>query len=133
MAYATTADLAQRVPAAALAPVSIVVQEKALADASSEADTYLRAQHPLPLVAPYDPALVRHVCWLAMWSIMSYRGLNVEAGSNTLFSDNQKAAIRWLTAVSRGEVSLALTADSASPPRPGGARVSTQPRRGWQR
>lgn len=133
MAYATPADLAQRVPAAALSSVPTAIQEKALADASGEADTYLRAQHSLPLIAPYDPALVRHVCWLAMWSVMSYRGLNVEAGSNTLFADNQKAAIRWLTSVARGEVSLALTADSASPPRPGGARVSTQPRRGWQR
>jgi phage gp36-like protein len=105
--YATTADLAKYVPAGALASVSAAVQEQALLDASAEAFNYIPDQATVPLVAPYDPALVRHVCWLAAWQIMSFRGLNVEAGSNDLFKINRDAALAWLTKVARREITLA--------------------------
>lgn len=127
--FATTSDLAKYVPAGALASVSTTVQEQALTDASAEALNYIPDQATVPLVAPYDPALVRHVCWLAMWQIMSYRGLNVEAGSNDLFKINRDAALTWLTKVARREI--IINSDGAGLPGKGGPRVSSATSRGW--
>lgn len=128
-AYATTADLAKYVPAGALASVATDIQERALLDASGEALNYLPDQATTPLVAPYDPALVRHVCWLAMWQIMSFRGMNVEAGSNDLFRLNRDAALSWLTKIARREISL--TSLGAPVTGKGGPRVTSAASRGW--
>jgi phage gp36-like protein len=126
--YATTADLAKYIPAGALASVSFAVQEQALLDASAEAFNYIPDQAAVPLVAPFDPALVRHVCWLAAWQILSFRGMNVEAGSNTIFEKNHNAALAWLTKVARREISLA----SAGAPLPSRSpRVQSATPRGW--
>lgn len=127
--FATTAQLAKVVPAGALASVSTAVQEQALADASGEAMNYIPDQATAPLGEPYDPALVRHVCWLAMWQIMSFRGLNVESGSNDLFKINRDAAIAWLTKLARREITL----NSAGAPvaGKGGPRVGSATARGW--
>lgn len=127
--FATTSDLAKYVPAGALASVSAAVQEQALTDASAEALNYIPDQATVPLVAPFDPALVRHVCWLAMWQIMSYRGLNVEAGSNDLFRINRDAAITWLTKVARREITL--TSSGVPVAGKGGPRVVSATSRGW--
>lgn len=127
--FATTADLAKYVPAGALASVATDVQERALLDASAEAANYIPDQATMPLVAPYDPALVRHVCWLAMWQIMSFRGLNVEAGSNNLFQINRDAALAWLLRVARREISL--NSDGGPVPGNGGPRVVSATSRGW--
>lgn len=126
--YATTADLAKYIPAGALASVSTAVQEQALLDASAEAFNYIPDQATVPLVAPYDPALVRHVCWLAAWQILSFRGMNVEAGSNDIFRINHDAALTWLTKVARREIALA----SAGAPLPSRSpRVVSATPRGW--
>ena len=77
----------------------------------------------------HDPALVRHVCWLAMWQIMSFRGLNVEAGSNNLFQINRDAALAWLLRVARREISL--NSDGGAVPGKGGPRVISATSRGW--
>lgn len=127
--FATTSDLARYVPAGALASVSTAVQEQALTDASAEAMNYLPDQATVPLVAPFDPALVRHVCWLAMWQVMSFRGLNVESGANDLFMRNRDAAISWLTKVARREITL--NSSGAPVAGRGGPRVSSAASRGW--
>lgn len=127
--YATRADLAKYVPAGSLSSVSTSVQDQALLDASAEAANYIPDQATLPLVEPYDPALVRHVCWLAAWQIMSYRGMNVEAGSNDLYRINRDAAISWLTKVARREITLT---SAGSPVKGTGApRVVSASARGW--
>lgn len=127
--FATTADLARYVPAGALASVSAAVQEQALTDASAEALNYIPDQATVPLVAPFDPALIRHVCWMATWQIMSYRGLNVESGSNDLFRINRDAALAWLTKVARREI--AITSGGTPVPGRGGPRVLSAASRGW--
>ena len=127
--YATRADLVTYVPAGALSSVSTAIQDRALLDASAEAANYIPDQAGVPLAEPYDPALVRHVCWLAAWQIMSQRGFNVEAGSNDVFRINRDAAISWLNKVSRREITLL---SAGSPVKgSGGPRVLSATSRGW--
>jgi phage gp36-like protein len=129
--YATTTDLVQYVPEAALTGISSGDRQVALDDASAEADTYLRAQYTLPLGAPYDRTLVRHVCALAAWALLCRRGFNPEQGSNKTFETNYDKAIAWLKALARREVSLAESADASPTIAKGGPRVSSKPRQGW--
>lgn len=126
---ATVADLAKYVPAGSLAGVALDVQERALTDASGEAYNYIPDQAATPLVAPFDPALVRHVCWLAMWQIMSARGFSVEEGSNRIFGLNRDAALAWLTKLARREITL--NSNGARVPGTGGPRVLSATPRGW--
>lgn len=128
--YATTADLAKYVPPAALVGISPADQQDALDEASGVADTYIRAQYTLPLAAPYDPALVRAVCRIAVWDLMNRRGWNPEAGANDVFQRGYDDALAWLLKLSRDDVSFASDADASSGVRLGGARCSSNPRRG---
>lgn len=128
--YATLAQLAKHAPPGSIQDLADDVLQEALDAASAEADTYFRDQYTLPLNAPYDLTLVRHVCALAVWQLMSFKGFNPELASNIVFEKNLDNALKWMTKAARGEVSLASTAD-ASPERRGGARLVSDTDRGW--
>jgi phage gp36-like protein len=129
--YATPTDLLQYVPEAVLTGISPDDRQAALDDASAEADTYLRAQYTLPLSEPYDRALVRHVCAIAVWALLCRRGFNPEQGSNKTFETNYDKAIGWLKSISRREVSIDEGSDASPGVAKGGPRVHSSTARGW--
>lgn len=129
--YATLADLLRYAPPGSIQDIDDRLQQQALDAFSAEVDTYLRDQYTLPLSEPYDPALVRHVCAGAIWQLMCFKGFNPEIGSNSVFEKNFERAVSWLKSLSRGEASLSISADSSSG-RLGGARVASNPSRGWR-
>lgn len=131
MAYATLADLERHAPPGSIQDLDTALKEQALEDFSAEAAGYIPAQYRLALEAPYDPALVRHVCAGAIWQLMTYKGFNPELASNEVFKLNHERAIAWLRSVARGEVSLAQGANTPPIARQGGARISSGEDRGW--
>lgn len=131
--YPTLAELAARAPAGVLQGLSDDVKTTALEEASSEANTYIRAQYTLPLAAPYDPVLIGKVCQLALWKLMNGKGRKVEAGKNDIFEQMRTDALDWLQLLSEGKVNLAQSADSSPGVRVGAPRVRSQPRRRYNR
>jgi phage gp36-like protein len=93
-------------------------------------DGYFRAQETLPLNEPYPLVVVRHCVAGAVWQLMCFKGFNPEIASNMVFEKNYDRAIAWLKSIARGEVSLPSTSD-ASTERLGGARICSDPLRGW--
>jgi phage gp36-like protein len=128
--YATLAQLAAGAPPGSIQDIDDPTKQAALDAFSDEMDGYFRAQETLPLDEPYPLAVVRHCVAGTVWQLMCFKGFNPEIASNMVFEKNYDRAIAWLKSIARGEVSLAVEAD-ASTTRLGGARVSTQPRRGW--
>lgn len=110
--YATTADLARFVPAAAIQSVSGIAQQQALDDASNEADGYLASYFKLPLVA-WGTDLTAAVCKIAVYNIMALRGFRPD-GADDLFRQRYEDALAWLTKVSQGYVTPAGIADSSA-------------------
>lgn len=132
MAYLGKTDVLRYITAARLGPaITDDLIAQACEDVSAEADGYMRAQQVLPLTVPYPRDLVRHLAAIVIWNLLTNQGINPEVGSNPIYERNWNRANEWLTQVARGQVSFALTADSSPEPRPGGARVSSEPRRGW--
>jgi len=104
--------------------------DAALVAASALADSYLRAQHRLPL-RRWGPDLRRHVAMIAAWDILSaQRGFNPEASGGDIWLARHDQALAWLRDVARGLVTPDI--EDATPARRDGApRVSTESRRGW--
>lgn len=130
--YATPADLATVVPAGVLT-MPADAQQKALDDASAEADTYIRNQYTLPLSQPYDPTLVRKVCQLAAWQLVGFKGRKVEAGKVDVYELMQADALVWLGKLATKRVSLGAQADASPGISRGAARVASRPPRGYPR
>jgi phage gp36-like protein len=110
--YATKDDLGSAINPSALSGLGPAAQDRALTDASAEADGYLRNQFTLPLTAVNDPALRRHVANMAIYQLMVARGYNPEAegdGIRQRYTD----AIAWLKGVGAGTITPSIT-DSAS-------------------
>lgn len=129
--YADIADLAQLgLKKLATAGITDADLNAALVAASETADSYMRSQHRLPLVA-WGADLRRHVAMLAAWDILSaQRGFNPAAPGNDIFLARYEQALGWFKDVSRGIVSPNVT-DSTPAKRDGAPRVSTAQRRGW--
>lgn len=74
--------------------------------ASGLADSYLRKHKTLPLIAPYDPALVAVVQDIMAWRLLKFRGFNVTQGADEEVKIAKDQAFEWLTKVSVGEVEV---------------------------
>jgi phage gp36-like protein len=132
--YAVQADLQRfALPASVVASCLAIDANSvtaALQGASDTADGYMRGQFVLPLVAPYPADLVRAVCKLAAYDLVSGTiGYNPEGDPSILKGWEQ--AMAWFKDVARG-VSIPSITDST----PGGTRgpvpfVSSRRRRGW--
>lgn len=109
--YATKDALGAAINPAALSGVSPAAMDVAIADASAEADGYLRSQFTLPLLAVNDPALRRHVANMAIYQLMVARGYNPEAEGDGL-RQRYTDAIAWLKGVGAGSITPNVT-DSA--------------------
>lgn len=107
MGYATLTDLSNcGLPAAALASLSNTVKQAALDDYSAEADTYLGDKYQLPLGTPYDRTLVRAVCHLAAWDLLTIRGYNPSDPTDAVVAGRAQLAREWLVRVSNGQARL---------------------------
>lgn len=129
--YATIDDLARlglkKLATAGLADADL---DAALVAASETADSYMRSQVRLPLVA-WGADLRRHVAMLAAWDILSaQRGFNPDNASNEIWLQRYEQAMSWFKDVSRGLVSPNVT-DSTPTKRDGAPRVATSAKRGW--
>jgi phage gp36-like protein len=74
--------------------------------ASALADSYLRKRKTLPLVAPYDPALVAAVEDIVAWRLLKFRGFNPVQGADEDVKRAKDQALEWLTLVSIGDVEV---------------------------
>lgn len=112
MAYATTAEFnALGLPALALNGFSGDVEDH-LQAASGTVDSYLRGKHALPLTSPYPQEIIQATCSIAAYSVLSIRGFDPEDGANRNVRARYEDAIRFLTAISKGDLNLALDADA---------------------
>lgn len=107
MGYASLTDLASAgLPAAALASISNGDKQAALDDMSAYADSYMGDKYQLPLSAPYDRSLVRVVCWLAAWDLLTLRGYNPSDPTDAMVERRKDMAIDFLTRVANGQARL---------------------------
>ena len=118
MSYATVADMSNRYPARDLIAISdpnnVSIQNavitQALGDASLEIDSYIESRCSLPLSDP--PAILTlHCCTIAMYRLQSLRPLHDLEDARKRYDD----AIKFLTKVADGKLTLGLSADSAEP------------------
>ncbi len=119
MPYASVTDMQNRYPARDLiaisdpnnASIQTAVITQALGDASVEIDSYLESRFQLPLSDP--PAVLNlHCCTIAMYRLQSLRPLHDLEDARKRYED----AIKFLTQVSTGKLTLGLSADSQEPP-----------------
>lgn len=121
--YATPTDLLRYITAAQLTGISAEKQQEALDEASGEANGSLKCQFTLPLSAPYPIDLVRHVCAIAIWNLLCFKGFNPEQGSNATIATNYEKALAWLRAVARREIEPDGIIDASPLLAKGGPRV----------
>jgi phage gp36-like protein len=116
--YATRADLANVVAAAALAHPSTgpAAQDAKLLAASEEIDGYLRNQYVLPLTK-WGSDLVQRCCEIAAYRLMVLRGFNPEVDG--LYLTNYEQAVSWLKRVADGHVSPDVIDSSPGDQAPG--------------
>ena len=147
--YASTTDLASvGLPAVALSGVPLAQQDEFLSQAGGLIDTYLQSQYTLPITGSTGPpntypgSLVRCNITLACYELLTFRRYNPDEYDQN-WRRKYEDAIKWLTSLAKGEVSL-LPGDDATPtlhegaPRVfsfGSPRVNAGPeankRRGW--
>jgi phage gp36-like protein len=123
--YATAADLAVLgLPAAALVNIPAATQDDHLEKASGLIDSYLRAQHTLPLAVPYPDEVVRACVVITAYDLIQFRGYNPDE-YDANFRLRYEDTIRWCEQLAAGTVSLSQTADATGTVNEGRPRVIT--------
>jgi phage gp36-like protein len=98
--YATPSDLfthgapSQSFQVGGVAISNLTLQAE-LDAVSAEADGYIGPRGMLPLLTPYPPDLVRNVCTIAAYNILSVRGLN-PIGPDSNLRLRYVDAMKWL-------------------------------------
>lgn len=134
--YCTRQDIEGRISAVALQDWADLdgdgsedagVVERAIASADALIDSYLGVRYPVP-VAPVPPVLTRMAVALAVWSLATGKGFDVESADKSLKLD-QEAALAWLKDIGRGQATLPAAAATPSAPTspPLGMAVRTRP------
>jgi hypothetical protein len=138
--YAQPSDLLNAINPNALTGISSAQQLQACIDASNEIDSFLRGRYNLPLAAPFDPGIVRHTSYVAVYMLLSARGLNPSQGGDGLIEANYHKAVgdprfpgsgyfpgiqRQIIHPSVVEAIPTIGSQTQIP------QVSTQPPRGW--
>lgn len=129
--YATFAEFtAAGLPPAAVSGIPQAAVEACLVQASGVADSYLRKRYALPLVAPYDSALVRCVIDITVYLVMRRRGIQPESATDVAIRMGYTDALAWLGLVAVGEVEIA-TAPTGVGPTLGDPLVASRDELGW--
>lgn len=139
--YCQPSDLANAINPLALVNITLPQQTQACVDASNEADNYMRGRYNLPLAAPFDPGIVRHAAFIAVYILLSARGLNPSQGGDQLIESNYHKAVGdprypgtgYFPGIQRQIIHpnvVEATPTMGSPTQM--PQVSTAPQRGWQ-
>lgn len=125
--YATIDDFTTSgLPNGALAAIDKQTWQKALDRASAYANSFIGDKYALPLVSPYDPALVDAVCQVAAWRLLCLRGFNPNNPGDQVVRQGWEDATAWLTRVANGQASITVV--QAVPPSYQPDTFSNQPR-----
>jgi phage gp36-like protein len=128
-AYATISDLENAgLPPGAISGLDYVVINSALERASRIADTYLRDRYTLPLVAPFDPALVDAVVQIASWRLMCRRGFDPNTAGDAVLRMGYEDAIAMLKRIANDQATFDVTQTEPGHEQP---QVITSPSRGY--
>jgi len=139
--YCSPSDLANAVNPLALTGVTLAQQTQACIDASNDADAFMRGRYNLPLIAPFDPGIVRHVAYIAVFLLLAARGYNPSAGADNLIEANYHKAVGdprypgtgYFPGIQRQIIHPNVVETVASIGSPTQLpQVSTAPQRGWQ-
>lgn len=141
MSYCTPANLAQYLPAAVLSLTTDAQQLQACADASEEADSYMRGRYTLPLLA-WGSDVTRYTSWIACYLLAQLIGFAPQAGSDKLIVERYYSAVGWPDRAGTGwfpGIQRQAIHPDVTPTIAEGAdavhdlpKVSTSPMRGWQ-
>ncbi len=94
------------IPLKALAPLNASQLQRVLDNTSSYVLGSVGDKIQLPLVPPYDPAIVWAVVQIACWRLMRRRGFNPDdPGDKAVYLDYQNAE-NWLRDVRNGKIRL---------------------------
>lgn len=80
---------------------------------SAEIDTYIAVAYALPLVAPYDLAIVKACCTIASYYLLVRRGFNPNNSNDQLLYENYKLTIDWLQNLARGRYLISNKSNSS--------------------
>jgi phage gp36-like protein len=89
-------------------PIPNATLQSALDDASDLADSYIGPRGQLPLLEPYPGDLVKAVCKIAAFEILSTRGINPASGADTALEIRYNQAMKWLDNVRTQVISPAF-------------------------
>jgi phage gp36-like protein len=109
--YATVVELADIVPAAALAGLSEGQQNRALQVASSEIDSIISTRHTDPLVT-WPDAIKLHVSKMAFYHLMNGRGRKPGGGADDLITKGYDDGLSWARMVAKGQANLGSQGDA---------------------
>lgn len=134
-------NLANYLPANALALSSPSQQQQACLDATEQADSYLRGRYALPMLQ-WGNDLTMYTAWIACYLLMTQIGFQPTAGSDSVIRERYYMAVGWpdrndtgwFPRVQRQSVHPDVT---PTVPQPGDPvhdmpQVRTSCRRGWQ-
>lgn len=128
--YATPSQVqGSSLPARAMASLDVSQQLDACLSATDEAAGFLARRYTMPLVA-WSTDLVRNVCHVAMWNILSARGFQPE-GPDEVIRMNVSDARKWLEGVGAGRISPPGIVDSTPTKRGAAPRIASRASRGW--
>lgn len=88
-----------------------------LLEGSAKVDTYLRGRYTVPLANPYPKEIVKAVCVLAAWDLLSVRGFDPNSESDTAIRQryddlcDRPMQPGWLERISQGRINLDIAAD----------------------
>ncbi len=91
--YCQPSDLLNAINPLALTGISNGAQVQACVDASNEADSYMRGRYNLPLASPFDPAIVRHTAYIAVYLLLAARGYNPSQGGDGTVETNYHKSV----------------------------------------
>jgi hypothetical protein len=137
----TPAQLLSYLPAATLNLATMAQQTQACADATEEADSYLRGRYAMPLLA-FGSDVTRHTAYIAIYQLMyGPVGLAPQAGADETITKNYYTAVGWpdrngtgwFPRVQRQEIQPDVTPSVPVGADPGHdiPQVMSQPMRGW--
>jgi phage gp36-like protein len=128
--YALSTDFTKYgLPAAALDGYTGDINDL-LIEGSAKVDTYLRGRYKVPLASPYPKEVIKAVCVLAAWDLLTIRGfdMNSEADSavRSRYDDlcGRPMQPGWLERISQGRINLDIAADT-TPSKGEGAPIVT--------
>jgi phage gp36-like protein len=105
--FATLQDLDDEgIPLAALASIPNSQKQRVLDKVSSFVAGYIGDKIQMPLIPPYDPAIVTAVVQIAVWRLLVRRGFNPEDQGDRVVRSGFNDAMAWLKDVANGKVRL---------------------------